>query len=70
MNLNNPEMRNLVNEALNKIKDDDLSFYFNKKVIEDAFKGKKYAMSMVSDLLLYTGKLEEAHIWRNEAIKK
>lgn len=68
MKLNSPEMKRLVNEALDKIKDDDLSFYFNEKVVKDAFKGKKYAMSMISDLLLYTGKYEEANMWR-EAIK-
>ena len=67
MKLNSLEMKELVKEALDKIKDDDLSSYFNEKVIEDAFNGKKYAMSMISDLLLYTGKYEEANMWR-EAI--
>lgn len=67
MKLNSPEMKNLVNEALDKIKDDMLGKYFSEKTIEDAFNGEVYAMSMISDLFLYLGKYEEANMWR-EAI--
>lgn len=69
MKLDNLEMKNLVNEALEQIKNDDLGKYFNDKVVEDAFNGEVYAMSMISDLLLYTNHLEEANMWRSEAIK-
>lgn len=69
MEINSPEMKNIVNEALNKIKDDILGKYFSEQTVEDAYKGDLYAMSMISDLLLYVGKCEEAYVWR-EAIKE
>lgn len=69
MEINSPEMMNVINLALDAIKDDSLSFYISRATVEDAYKGDLVAMNMVSDLLLYIGKCEESYVWK-KALKE